>query len=369
MRQDADGTTADATIFSGKVMTTQEAGEVVVPNQVSTVNEPPRSTEPPRAAGRGPSKSLGKRVVDWVLARNELAQARADAAQFTVEQREFLRRAKVALELGELAFAPGNAVRSGSAAPLAANLFRQAMYWALLLHRPKGAPLSPEQLWAEADPSLVRSVAGSEGELAYFTVAMRSSFIELADGTDEAQRASAIRLRGAANRLVATAQRVLWRLEWAKLKRLVRVGIAVLIPLLAIVWIWPKKVDLGKGAPWRVSSIGTECHPEKSECGGVTTKILFHTLLESNPWFEYDFGSPVSFSSLEIQNRSDFGPDRAVPLVVEVSNDDKSFKEVVRQPDSFTTWSPHFPTQRARYLRLRVARDSILHLESIKVHP
>ena len=314
-------------------------------------------------------KVKGNRILDWLLVRRELAQAEANAATFTTEQREFLRRAQLALELGELAFAPGNVVRAGSTAPLAANLFRQAVYWALLVQRPKGGPVTPEQLWAEADRSLVQTVAGNEGELAYLTSAMRSTFIELADGTEEAQRANAVTLRRAANRLVATAQRVIWRLEWAKLKRIIRVSSVVLVPALAIILLWPAKRDLGKGAAWYTSSTHAQCHPEKSECGGAKSDILFHTSQDQDPWFEYDFATPVAFSSLEIRNRSECCQERAIPLVVEVSNDNKVFREVARRTDPFLTWSPKFPTERARYLRLRVLQNTFFHLEYVKVHP
>lgn len=318
-------------------------------------------------AARGESPRNG--VLDWLLVRKELASARADAARHSPQQREFLRRAKLALELGELSFTPGNAVRAGSTAPLAANLFRQAVYWALLSLRPSAAPISPEQLWAETDRSVLRSIAGNEGEHAYFTVAMRSSFIELADGTAEAQRAGAVQLRRAAKRLVGSALLAEWRVEWAKLKRLVRVGLAVLLTALLIFALWPAKVDLSKGVPWRESSIGAECHPRESECGGQRTDILFHTRLEQEPWFEYDFGAPVSFSRLTVRNRQDCCQDRAAPLLVEVSNDGKSYKEVIRRNEKFDLWKPTFARQSARYLRLRVARESILHLEAVEVHP
>ena len=314
-------------------------------------------------------KVKGNRILNWLLVRRELAQAEADAATFTTEQREFLRRAQLALELGELAFAPGNVVRAGSTAPLAANLFRQAMYWALLVQRPHGEPITPEQLWAEADRSLVQTVAGNEAELAYLTRTMRSTFIELADGTDEAQRESARTLRRAANRLVSTAQRVLWRLEWAKLKRIIRVASVVLVPALAVILLWPPKRDLGKGAAWYTSSTHAQCHPEKSECGGAKSDIMFHTSQDQDPWFEYDFATPLAFSSLEIRNRSECCQERAIPLVVEVSNDNKVFREVARRTDPFLTWSPKFPTERARYLRLRVLQNTFFHLEYVKVHP
>jgi hypothetical protein len=361
---------ADAKTFGGTFMTTPEAGGAATPSEVGSGASAPKAGDGAHGSlGAPPPKLPGNPIVNWFLVRRELAQAEAEAARLSAPQREYLRRAKVALELGELAIAPGNAVRSGSTAPLAANLFRQAVYWALLSQRPKAEPISPEQLWAETDRSSLQTVAGNEGEFAYLAIAMRATFIELAEGTDEAQRARAVQLRRVANRLVTNAQRVLWRVEWAKLKRFVRLAIAVLVPLFALIWFWPAKVDLAKGTPWHVSSIGTECHPEKSDCGGVKTDILFHTRLEKEPWVEYDFGTPVQFSSLTIRNRTDFGPERAVPLVVEVSNDGKSYTEVVRREDSFAVWKPSFTRQRARYLRLRVARESILHLEAVKVHP
>jgi hypothetical protein len=311
----------------------------------------------------------GRALLDWLLARKELVQARAVAADLSVQQREYVRRAKLALEVGELAFAPGNAVRSGSTAPLAINLFRQAVYWALLAKSAKVAPISPEQLWTETDRSVLQPVAGNEGEYAYLTVIMRSSFVDLAEGTEEAQRAGAVQLRRVAKRLVADVDRLLWGVEWAKLKRVVRVALVLLIPLAAIIALWPQKTDLAKGVPWHISSTAVVCHPEKSECGEVKTDILFHTNHEKHPWFEYDFGAPITFSSLTIKNRSDYGQERTVPLVVEVSNDDKSFTEVARREAVFTTWKPSFAPQHARYLRLRVDRESILHLEAIKVHP
>ena len=311
-------------------------------------------------------------LLGWILVRDELARARESAARFTAEQREYLRRAKLAFELGELASNPGNAVRSGSTAPLAANLFRQSLYWALLSQHPELGLASPEAIWAGAGSAELASIAASDDELARIAAVMRSTFIELAEGSLETQRATVQLLRRSATRVLATAQRVLWQLEWSKLKRVVRLfllAVTCIIPIVVTIALWPPKPDLAKGKPWHASSIGIECHPEKSDCGGVTTDIFFHTKVEANPWFEYDFGSPLAFSSLTIRNRSDFGPERAVPMVVEVSNDDKTFHEIASRTDSFSTWKPSFPTQHARYLRLRVTRETCLHLEAVKVHP
>jgi hypothetical protein len=327
--------------------------------------------EPP-ATGSEPKKAPGNSLLNWLFVRDGLARAKENADRITAEQREHLRRAKLAFELGELALAPGNAVRSGSTAPVAANLFRQALYWALLAQNPAGAPQSPEAVWSSADPALLAKVSSDEAELARVGAAMRMTFVELGDSAPDLQRKIADQLHRAANRVVTQAQAVLWKLEWVKLQRVLRLALAVVVCAISIalvIALLPAKLDLAKGKPWHTSSVGIECHPEKSDCGGVTTDIFFHTKLETNPWFEYDLGSPVAFSSLTIRNRSDFGPERAVPMVVEVSNDDKKFKEIAHREDSFSTWKPSFPTQHARYLRLRVPRETCFHLEAVKVHP
>lgn len=367
MGPDGNRTTAATANWNGSVVTVPGASGAT-PSQEEAERDKVAVTSNPATVRAQRKPARGGAIIDWLLVRSELAQARAAATQLTSEQQEFVRRAKLALELGELAFRPGNAVRSGSTAAHASNLFRQAVYWALLARRRTTGPISPEQLWAELGRSLPPSLAGDEAEEAFLARAMRSTFVEFAQDSEEAQRASAVRLHRVAKRMVSDVQRVNWRLEWAKLKRLVLVGLALAILSSAVIWLWPPKVDLAKGKPWRVSSIGAECHPEKSECGGAKTNILFHTRQEQDPWFEYDFGAPISFSSLTIRNRSDYGPERAVPLVVEVSNDDKSFTQIARREAQFSTWEPSFKT-RARYLRLRVARESMLHLEAVAVHP
>ena len=322
------------------------------------------------AAMTTPRRPRERSLLGWILVRDELARARENAAGISSEQREYLRRAKLAFELGELALAPGNAVRSGSSAPLAANLFRQSLYWALRVQNPS-SEANPETVWATASSAALGCLAATESELEQIGTALRSSFIELADGSPEAQRRTADLLRRSATRLVTNGERVLWQLEWSKLKRVVRVALVVVfavVPIVLLLALRPEKPDLAKGKPWHTSSVLAECHPEKSECAGAQLDIIFHTKEDPSPWFEYDFGSPLAFSSLTVQNRSDYS-DRAVPLVVEVSNDDKKFSEIARRTDTFSTWKPSFPTQHARYLRLRVARQSMLHLEAIKVHP
>ena len=90
---------------------------------------------------------------------------------------------------------------------------------------------------------------------------------------------------------------------------------------------------------------------------------------EPSPWYQIDFGAPTTFSSATIINRQDAAMPLALPLVLEVSDDGKTFREVARRTELFTAWAPTFAPQTARYFRARVDRTSILHLEAVRVHP
>jgi hypothetical protein len=234
------------------------------------------TTQGTGSAGQGSPAPVPERsrsrggFLGWLLVREDLSRARENAARFTTQQREYLRRAKLAFELAELSLGPGNAVRSGSPAPLAANLFRQSLYWALLSHSPEQGLKSSEALWAAADSAALASLAANDDELARIATAMRSSFIELAEESLETQRATADLLQRSATRLIKHTQLVLWQLEWFKLKRLVRVvSLAVFcaVPLAFGLNLLSIKPDLAKGKPWHVSSVGLEEHPISHEVG------------------------------------------------------------------------------------------------------
>jgi hypothetical protein len=125
--------------------------------------------------------------------------------------------------------------------------------------------------------------------------------------------------------------------------------------------------DLAKGRPWRASSEFAACDPVHASCANAVTVIFFHTNEEESPWVEYDLGEPETIHQVEVQNRLDCCQDRAVPLVVEVGDDAKSWTQVARREEPFGRWIPTFPPRRARYVRLRVARRSMLHLELVAI--
>ncbi|HKP59044.1 MAG TPA: discoidin domain-containing protein, partial [Polyangiales bacterium] len=125
--------------------------------------------------------------------------------------------------------------------------------------------------------------------------------------------------------------------------------------------------DLALGKPWSTSSTWAECHPEHLKCGNARTRIFFHTKRQTQPWFLLDLGSPTTFGRVEIDNRDDCCRDRALPLVVEVSDDGQNFRELARRTEPFDTWHATFPATQARFVRLRIDRRDFLHLSRVTV--
>lgn len=131
--------------------------------------------------------------------------------------------------------------------------------------------------------------------------------------------------------------------------------------------------DLAHGKPWRTSSTYVTCAPKLHSCSGMPLDIFFHTNEEESPWLEIDLGTPRSISSLRVRNRRDCCPGRAVPLIAELSDTNDAgaaWREVARRDEPFDVWEPSLqPAQTGRYVRLRVAKKSLFHLEGVEVYP
>lgn len=146
-------------------------------------------------------------------------------------------------------------------------------------------------------------------------------------------------------------------------------GTALALILSWVAYALAKPVNLAQGKAWRTSSVGLECKPREHKCGNTRTDIFFHTNNELEPWFEIDLGAPTTFTWMTINNRMDMGVARASPLVVEVTDDRQTWREVARNQETFLTWTPRFAAVTARYVRLRVLKKTWFHLEAVEVHP
>jgi hypothetical protein len=158
-----------------------------------------------------------------------------------------------------------------------------------------------------------------------------------------------------------------WR--WVRLGVLVCVGAALAVGAGPLWARWRAPADLARNKPWTTSSIHVRCDPAEGLCGQERMRALFFTNEEPSPWFRIDLGGPTTFSSLTVVNRSDMLRERAVPLVVEASDDLEHWRELGRQGVVFNQWEPSFAPVTARYVRLRADRFTALHLEQVEVHP
>ena len=95
--------------------------------------------------------------------------------------------------------------------------------------------------------------------------------------------------------------------------------------------------------------------------------VFFHTTEEPSPSITFDLERIVDVRAVTVVNRADCCGDRAVPLVVEVSENNTAWREVTRRTTDFRRWEARFAPTSARWVRLRVTRPSRLHLESVAI--
>lgn len=329
-------------------------------------------TEPDAPAPTPARPSRARRLVEWFTRSRALADARAFRTKLPPRERQALERSLRAQELAERAYDPVDALRSGSSTSLSVSLYREAAYWALLREESTAETLAG-MVDATPRPQLEQLAGGPEQLGPALEALVDRSFVQTAALPEALLAADALAARSFVNEVLR--QRLLpeQRTGRLKLQRAVRslalAGLVLAGGLSA--WSYVKHArlgpDLAEGRPWRASSSYAVCRPAEHRCAGTTTKMFFHTEEEKNPWLEIDLGKPQSFNRVDVTNRDDCCPDRAVPLVIEASADAKSWKQLARQDRTFTVWEAEFAPETARYVRLRVPRRSILHLSKVSV--
>jgi hypothetical protein len=241
---------------------------------------------------------------------------------------------------------------------------REANHDGLLKNHALAAELAAQaEAVLETGPSPSRDSVSAARRFYY------QSLLRLANDTATAARPEC----GSVRRLARRVDRLLWRarvanaLCFVRRARLAIAGAVGLTCVLIVVVAWRAPHDVLRGRPFRLSSEWAKCEPVHQTCGGGRTRIFFHTLQESSPFILYDLGRTIPLTHVAVTNRRDSRlADRAVPLVIETSMDEKSWNVVARRDYWFDEWVAEFPSTKARYLRLRVARPSILHLERVR---
>lgn len=302
------------------------------------------------------ARSLLAKLREWFLRPAAMREARAVAAGPDGRRKGPAAQVDLLAEVARRVAEPVEPLPPGSRAAVQLALYRDTTYWALVAMRPDETS-APDlaTLWNETPPELLQEAAGGiEAAEAVRKTLADGEHAPLLEVTDE-DAARAGKFVAALVALVDIPRR---RMQRVRFQRGSRMGLAAVALLLVAYGV--RALILGpnlvSGRPFRTSSSWAGC-----PCDG----IFFHTEKENNPWLEYDLGKPKAFQSIEIKNRPDCCEERAIPLVLEVSNDRTNWTEVVRRDKEFTTWTAKFPRRTARYVRLRVPRITELHFKEV----
>jgi hypothetical protein len=221
--------------------------------------------------------------------------------------------------------------------------------------------------------AFLAALAGGEDELAEVARTVEQGFVERAERSEAAVALEGRRVRELALAVLRRAEAPRREIDAIRLARVARVGLLVAI-VTALLFGAVKGIelatlprDLAAGKPWKASSQYAGFSAAEHICDGVETRILFHTKEEESPWFEIDLGRSQTVQRLDVRNRADGLRDRAVPLVAEISENGRDWREVSRRSTTFDTWTTKFAPVSARYVRLRAQRRTFLHLEKISV--
>jgi hypothetical protein len=230
-------------------------------------------------------------------------------------------------------------------------------------------------LWAEADPALLVSAAGSEAGVHLLEVSLRvGDFADFADLSAEEQARQARDLVTFDKSLIGLLEAPRVKLDRLWTRRVLRVG-AGLVTLVVLVagglYLRSQREaarDWALGRPYKASSVypTVGCKSPDQDCP-ESPFYFFHTQDEDRPWLEIDLGAKRRFSAVKIVNREDCCADRAIPLAFEVSTDHTKWRELGRRNEVFNTWQHEFAPVSARWVRVIALKKTPLHLRRIAV--
>lgn len=360
-------------------MSSEEAAPAPLPAQegsapvASVTGEPsPAPVAPPR---RRP-------VWEWFWRGHALGDARREIEGERSRRGVFEARARAAAEFGRRALDPGEARAAGTADALASELYVQAAYWALLALAGTDAntpanklPFDLTAAMALVDRELLLRAAG--GALALEAIESAASLSDYFDAELNEQAHVALTLRTFTESLLTLLSRTEQRVWLLRAQRLTRIGALfvagiglVVTALLIADWVEQQR-DLAREKAWHASSVGASACNSPAQFCDESPDFFFHTAEERNPWLVIDLGAPTQFSAVRLINRRDCCRERASPIVIEVSDDEKSWREVARHEGTFSKVKLSFPSVRARYLRVRIPPPKLtnLHLAAVRVIP
>ncbi len=265
---------------------------------------------------------------------------------------------------------------------VSSELYRQAAHWAALALSPglsaeeASSVQSPD--WSQIERGMFTPPAeGVSSAEASRELVSSKGFDYFAELSLDDQRRARVSLQALAQGLLDELDAPQTAVETLRTQRTLRIALVPLCVLAAILAGWWSnesrlaRSELTAGKSWQTSSnygLGG-CNSPEQLCEG-NKGYFFHTRSDDkNPWVEFDLAADVQVSKVTVENREDCCEERAVPLVIEVSQDRAAWQEVARSVAKFSTWRATFAPVHARYVRLRIPRPTALHLHRVRMYP
>ncbi|HYQ17176.1 MAG TPA: discoidin domain-containing protein [Polyangiaceae bacterium] len=250
---------------------------------------------------------------------------------------------------------------SGDVSEVSLLLWQRAAKWAISAAETGAASQPAASTPIDAQDLLQQAAGGPE-----LLVVIRELLSREATTTEPMPKGADVRaatLAAFTTRLIAELERPARDTTRWRLVRTARIAAGIFV-VGSLLWLG---LSYSLRSPNLVPSAQRTLSSQIVDCaGGACGSAIFHTNDEVHPWVRYDFGSPRQLHSVSVENRTDCCTERAVPLVVETSDDAKSWTERVRTDVPFVHWSSSLDA-RARYVRLRIDGRSILHLNEVVI--
>jgi hypothetical protein len=163
------------------------------------------------------------------------------------------------------------------------------------------------------------------------------------------------------------------RLGWAIFSRWSRMALAAL--LLAAVFAYAAArvhakthPNLALGRPVTASSLNGYGPDPNLLTDGITDAIAFHTNGGEQQWVVIDLGEVKKFDKIVVYNRPGCCAERAVPLKVEVSNDNQNYRQIAERIETFNKWAANNLNAEGRYVRLKNTPPNFFHLAEVEIY-
>ena len=314
---------------------------------------------------------------EWLFRSRAITEATTRAP--TSEQRFCLGQSAEALNIADHQLELARVEDARGSTNAAISLYRESLYWSLRALDPESAVAEVptlEALFRTLPRRMLADLAGgSVALLALDDALVRDSFVATARLAPDARLRVAEAAKQFAHAAFDAAERQGNRLERLRRQRVTR-PLALLLLAMSLVGVAAFFVHRGTAPPLisnrRPYMVSSQI-PPYSTTRRLTPRLhdgwIFHTTEEREPWFRVDLGRVRTITSIEIENRHEACcKARAIPLVVEVSNDGRRYRPVATRYEVFDTWTPEFSGVTGRFVRLRVqGRSTILHLAGVEI--